>query len=57
MPVSPTVACLNALSIVCIPSRTNMKLHISVTPKMTKKVITNFDSPKASGPVCIIVKN
>ena len=33
------------------PSRTDLKLHnISVTPKMVKKIITNFDSSKASGP-------
>ena len=36
-------------------SRTNLKLHISITPKMVKKVITNFDSSKASGPDCIPV--
>ena len=43
------------------PSRTNMKLHnISVTPKMVKKVIMNFDLSKASGPDCIpmvVLKN
>ena len=32
------------------PSRTNLKLHISVTPKMVKKVIMNLDLSKASGP-------
>ena len=38
------------------PSRTNLKLHnISITPKMVKKVITNLDSSKASGPDCIVV--
>ena len=38
------------------PSRTNLKLHnISVTPKMVKKVITNFDSSKASGTDCVPV--
>ena len=38
------------------PSRTNLKLHnISVTPKMVKKVITNFDSSKASGTDCVSV--
>ena len=37
-------------------SRTNPKLHnISVTPKMVKKIITNFDLLKASGPDCIPV--
>ena len=42
-------------------SRTNLKLHnISITPKMVKKVITNFDSSKASGLDCIplvVLKN
>ena len=28
------------------PSRTNLKLYISVTPKMVKKVITNLDLSK-----------
>ena len=38
------------------PSRTNLKLpNISITPKMVKKVITNLDSSKASGPDCIPV--
>ena len=38
------------------PSRTNLKLHnISATPKIVKKVITNLDSSKASGPSCIAV--
>ena len=43
------------------PSRTNLNLHnISVTLKMVKNVITNFDSLKAYGPDCIpvvVVKN
>ena len=42
-------------------SRTNLKLHnISVTPKMVKKVIMNFDLSKATGPDCIpmvVLKN
>ena len=38
------------------PSRTNLNLHdISVTPKMVRKVKTNLDSTKASGPDCIPV--
>ena len=38
------------------PSRTNLKLHnISVTAKMFKKVITNLDLSKASGPEFIPV--
>ena len=33
-----------------------MKLrHISVTPKMVKKVVTNLGSSKARGPDCIPV--
>ena len=37
-------------------SRTDLKLHnISVADKMVKKVITNLDLSKASGPDCIIV--
>ena len=44
------------ISLPVFPSRTNLKLHnISVTPKMVKKVITNLDSSKASGPDCIPV--
>ena len=35
-------------------SRTNLKVHISVSPKMVKKVI-RFDLSKASGPDCIPV--
>ena len=42
-------------------SRTNLKLYnISVTPKIVKKVITNLDLSKASGPDCIpmvVLKN
>ena len=38
------------------PSITNLKLHnISVTPKMVKKVMINFDLSMASGPGCILV--
>ena len=32
-----------------------MKLHIFITPKMVKKVITNLDSSKTCGPGCIPV--
>ena len=32
-----------------------MKFHISVTPKIVKKVITNLDSSEASGPDSIPV--
>ena len=41
----------SSISLPVFLSRTNLKLHnISVTPKMVKKVITNFDLSKAPGP-------
>ena len=41
----------SGISLPVLPSRTNLKLHnISVTPKMVKEVITNFDSSRAPGP-------
>ena len=44
------------VSLPVFPSRTNLKLHnISITPKMVKKVITNLDSSRASGPDCVPV--
>ena len=46
----------SGISVPIFSSRTNLKLHnISVTTKMVKKVITNLDLPKASGPDCISV--
>ena len=46
----------SCISLPVFPSTTNLKLHnISVTPKMVKKVMTNLDLPKASGPDCIPV--
>ena len=46
----------SGISLPLFPSRTNLKLHnISVTPKMVKKVVTNLDLSKASGPDCITV--
>ena len=46
----------SGISLPVFPSRTNLKLHnISITPKVVKKVITNLDSSKASGPDCIPV--
>ena len=43
-------------SLPVFPSRTNLKLHhISVVPKMVKKVIINLDLSKASSPDCIPV--
>ena len=40
------------ISLPVFPSRTNLKLHISATPKMVKNVMKNLDSSKASGPDC-----
>ena len=45
----------SGISLPVFPSRTNLKLHISVTPKMFKKVIMNLDLSKASAPDCIPV--
>ena len=45
----------SGISLPVFPSRTDLKLHISVTPKMVKKVIMNLDLSKASGPDCIPV--
>ena len=46
----------SGISLPVFPLRTNLKLHnISITPKMVKKVITNLDSSKVSGPDCIPV--
>ena len=46
----------SGISLPVFPSRTNLKPHnISITPKMVKKVITNLDSSKGSGPDCIPV--
>ena len=49
------------ISLLFFPSRTNRKLHnIFVTPKMVKKVITNLDLSKSSGPdyiPVVILKN
>ena len=45
----------SGISLPVFPCRTSLKLHISVTPKMVKKVIANLDSTKMSGPDCIPV--
>ena len=45
----------SGISLPVFPSRTNLELHLSVTPKMVKKVIMNLDLSKASGPDCIAV--
>ena len=51
----------SGISLPIFSLRTNLKLHnISVTPKMDKKVITNLDSSKASGPdyiPVVVLKN
>ena len=51
----------SGISLPVFPSRTSLKLHnISITPKMVKKVITNLDSSKASGPdyiPVVVLKN
>ena len=44
------------ISFTAFPSRTNLKLYYNdVTPKMLRKVISNLDSSKASGPDYISV--
>ena len=44
------------ISLPVFSSRSNLKIHnISLILKMVKKVITNLDSSKASGPDCIPV--
>ena len=45
----------SGVSLPVFPSRTNLKLHISVTPNMVRKVVMNLDLSKASGPDCIPV--
>ena len=45
----------SGISLPIFPFRTNLKLYISITSKMIKKVIMNFDSSKESGPDCIPV--
>ena len=40
----------SGISLSVFPSRTNLKLNICIAPQMVKKVITNLDSSKASGP-------
>ena len=46
----------SGISLPVFPSRTNLKLNnLSVTLDIVKKVITNLDLSKASGPDCILV--
>ena len=51
----------SCISLPVFPSRTNLKLHnISVTTKTVKKVITNLDLSKATGPdhiPVVVLKN
>ena len=43
------------ISLPVFPSGTNLKLNISVTSKIVKKVIMNLDLSWGSGPDCILV--
>ena len=45
----------SGISLPVFPSRTHLKLHISLTPKMVKKLIMSLDLSKVSGPDCIPV--
>ena len=45
----------SGISLHVFPSRTSLRLHIFVTLKIVKKVMTNLDSSKVSGPDCIPV--
>ena len=45
----------SGISLPVFPFRNTLKLPISVTSKMVKKVVKNLDSSKASGPDCIQV--
>ena len=45
----------SGISLPVFPSRTNLKLHISVTPKMVRKVVMNLNLSKAYGHDCIPV--
>ena len=50
----------SGVSLPFFPSGTNLKLHISVTLKMVRKIIKNLDLSKASGPDCnpvVVLKN
>ena len=50
-----TLILMTLVSLPVFPSRTNLKLHIFITLKMVKKVITNLDSSKTSFLDCILV--
>ena len=50
----------SGISLPVLLSRTTLKLHISITPTMVKKVITNLDTWKASNPdgvPVVVLKN
>ena len=49
----------SSISLPVFPSKTYLKLYISIIPKTVKKVITNLDSSKASGPdsIPVVVSN
>ena len=50
----------SGISLPVFSSRAHLKLHISGTPKMIKKVIINLDLSKASGPdyiPVVVLKN
>ena len=56
-----TLILMTWVSLPVFPSRTNLQLHnISITPKIVKKVITNLDSSRTSGPdyiPVVVLKN
>ena len=45
----------SGVTLTVFPSRTYVKLNVSLTPKLLEKVITNLDLSKASKPYCIQV--
>ena len=51
----------SGISLPVLPSRTKLKLHTtSVTPKIVRKIVMNFELSKASGPHCVpgeVLKN
>ena len=55
-----TLFLMTQVCLTCFSSKSKMKLHISLTPKLVKKVKNNLDLSKACGPDCIpvvILKN
>ena len=45
----------SGISLTVFPARTNLKLYISVSPKMARNVLKNLNLSKTSGPDCIPV--